>query len=491
MDGPQNSQTTAAGGTENTQLPTSSQAAERNTITVESLSRKRRASPYIVSQETNGSAISSDSISGSSLSCGDEESAKKARLLAEATGVAGAVNHVPAISHRATLDPSTLTLQAGTRGIVVLPGNPQGLRHQYILGSGSGLHGTNGLLCGQQPALGAQGLPSIHQAPSASTVLQLQAAQQSAAQVLPVANPQPQVAVSMTSAATTNFFTNTAGAPVSHQVINSAGKPVNMTYHTQKDTTFTKIFVGGLPYHTTDASLRKYFEQFGEIEEAVVITDRLTSCSKGYGFVTMADKTAAERACKDPNPVIDGRKANVNLAYIGAKPRGVQTAPAGAIVRQGTYAQYVQPLQQTVQQSPFGVSALYYNPSTAAYVTPGGVLVPGHPSFMQPTPLIDYGGAQYASQLAAASPFAQDVAASVGAVTQYPAVSAAVQAPQQLAHPGYATTYQAAAIPGASLPPGYAAVSSLQPPLATTPNPAYAHLTAQLQAGERLGLANQ
>lgn len=54
----------------------------------------------------------------------------------------------------------------------------------------------------------------------------------------------------------------------------------------QKDTTFTKIFVGGLPYHTTDASLRKYFEGFGDIEEAVVITDRQTGKSRGYGFVS-------------------------------------------------------------------------------------------------------------------------------------------------------------------------------------------------------------
>ncbi|KAK8751228.1 hypothetical protein OTU49_013558, partial [Cherax quadricarinatus] len=90
----------------------------------------------------------------------------------------------------------------------------------------------------------------------------------------------------------------------------------------QKDTTFTKIFVGGLPYHTTDKSLREHFEVYGEIEEAVVITDRQTGKSRGYGFVTMADKTGAERAIKEPNPVIDGRKANVNLAYLGAKPRG-------------------------------------------------------------------------------------------------------------------------------------------------------------------------
>jgi len=35
----------------------------------------------------------------------------------------------------------------------------------------------------------------------------------------------------------------------------------------------------------------------------------------------MTDKLSAECACKDPNPIIDGRKANVNLAYMGAKPR--------------------------------------------------------------------------------------------------------------------------------------------------------------------------
>lgn len=66
----------------------------------------------------------------------------------------------------------------------------------------------------------------------------------------------------------------------------------------QKDTTFTKIFVGGLPYHTTDASLRKYFEGFGDIEEAVVITDRQTGKSRGYGFVS----ARGARTCRCPSP---------------------------------------------------------------------------------------------------------------------------------------------------------------------------------------------
>jgi len=84
--------------------------------------------------------------------------------------------------------------------------------------------------------------------------------------------------------------------------------------------------VGGLPYHTTDKSLREHFEVYGDIEEAVVITDRSTGKSRGYGFVIMSNKEAAERACKEPNPIIDGRKANVNLAILGAKPRGNLTA---------------------------------------------------------------------------------------------------------------------------------------------------------------------
>lgn len=47
----------------------------------------------------------------------------------------------------------------------------------------------------------------------------------------------------------------------------------------------------------------------------------------------MTDRGAAERACKDPNPIIDGRKANVNLAYLGAKPRSLQTGETRRLQR--------------------------------------------------------------------------------------------------------------------------------------------------------------
>ncbi|CAM6086056.1 unnamed protein product [Calypogeia fissa] len=83
------------------------------------------------------------------------------------------------------------------------------------------------------------------------------------------------------------------------------------------DTTYTKVFVGGLAWETQRDTMRRHFEQFGDILEAVVITDKNTGRSKGYGFVTFRDAEAARRACLDATPIIDGRRANCNLASLG------------------------------------------------------------------------------------------------------------------------------------------------------------------------------
>ncbi|XP_059692020.1 RNA-binding protein 24 isoform X1 [Gavia stellata] len=239
---------------------------------------------------------------------------------------------------------------------------------------------------------------------------------------------------------------------------------------TQKDTTYTKIFVGGLPYHTTDSSLRKYFEVFGDIEEAVVITDRQTGKSRGYGFVsagargraggaagaggggsggaggrlpspvkvTMADRAAAERACKDPNPIIDGRKANVNLAYLGAKPR----------IMQPGFAFGVQQLHPALIQRPFGIPAHYVYPQ--AFVQPGVVIPHVQPAAAaaSTTPYIDYTGAAYAQYSAAAAAYEQyPYAASPAAAAGYVAAGGygyAVQQPITAAAPGTAAAAAAA-----------------------------------------------
>lgn len=52
------------------------------------------------------------------------------------------------------------------------------------------------------------------------------------------------------------------------------------------DTTLTKVFVGGLAWETQSHTLHSYFQHFGEILEAVVISDKNSGRSKGYGFVS-------------------------------------------------------------------------------------------------------------------------------------------------------------------------------------------------------------
>ncbi|XP_020593418.1 RNA-binding protein 24-like isoform X2 [Phalaenopsis equestris] len=127
------------------------------------------------------------------------------------------------------------------------------------------------------------------------------------------------------------------------------------------DTTFTKIFVGGLAWETQRETLRRYFEQFGEILEAVVITDKHTERSKGYGFVTFKDPNAAFLACLDPSPVIDGRRANCNLAFLGASHRPRQAT------NQFVTGRFWPPGGQAMASSAFRGSSLASLPTGAPY----------------------------------------------------------------------------------------------------------------------------
>lgn len=83
----------------------------------------------------------------------------------------------------------------------------------------------------------------------------------------------------------------------------------------------TRIFVGGLKFASEDHVLHDYFATFGKIKEAVVIRDRKTGLSKGYGFVTMLEDLPALKAIVEKSPKLDGRRCNVNLAYIGQKKK--------------------------------------------------------------------------------------------------------------------------------------------------------------------------
>ena len=76
-----------------------------------------------------------------------------------------------------------------------------------------------------------------------------------------------------------------------------------------------KLYVGGLPYSTSEDSLREYFSQAGAVQSATIITDKMSGRSKGFGFVEMGSEDEAKKAIemfhgKD----FEGRNLTVNEA---------------------------------------------------------------------------------------------------------------------------------------------------------------------------------
>ncbi len=76
-----------------------------------------------------------------------------------------------------------------------------------------------------------------------------------------------------------------------------------------------KLFVGGLSYETTDATLKEVFSQAGTVESAAVIIDKMSGRSKGFGFVEMSTEEESQKAVEMFNgKEIDGRNITVNEA---------------------------------------------------------------------------------------------------------------------------------------------------------------------------------
>ncbi|KRT78902.1 RNA binding protein, partial [Oryctes borbonicus] len=70
---------------------------------------------------------------------------------------------------------------------------------------------------------------------------------------------------------------------------------------------FRKLFIGGLDYRTTDDSLKKHFEQWGEIVDVVVMKDPKTKRSRGFGFITYSRAHMVDDAQNSRPHRVDGR----------------------------------------------------------------------------------------------------------------------------------------------------------------------------------------
>ncbi|MFQ5514587.1 MAG: RNA recognition motif domain-containing protein [Myxococcota bacterium] len=85
-----------------------------------------------------------------------------------------------------------------------------------------------------------------------------------------------------------------------------------------------RIYVGNLPFETSEAELREAFAEFGEVQSAAVITDRDTGRSRGFGFVEM-DDPSAQAAIEGMNGRdLGGRTLRVNEAQERRRTRAPQ-----------------------------------------------------------------------------------------------------------------------------------------------------------------------
>ncbi len=76
-----------------------------------------------------------------------------------------------------------------------------------------------------------------------------------------------------------------------------------------------KLFVGNLSFETTETDIRDAFERFGSVAEVVVVTDRMTQRSRGFGFVTMTANQEGQAAIDGLNgQALNGRNLTVNEA---------------------------------------------------------------------------------------------------------------------------------------------------------------------------------
>ena len=76
-----------------------------------------------------------------------------------------------------------------------------------------------------------------------------------------------------------------------------------------------KLYVGNLPFSTTNQDLSDIFGEIGAVESSNVIEDRETGRSRGFGFVEMANKEDGERAIEELNgKEFNGRELKVNEA---------------------------------------------------------------------------------------------------------------------------------------------------------------------------------
>eukprot|EP00045_Choanoeca_perplexa_P016307 m.218715 g.218715 ORF g.218715 m.218715 type:complete len:354 (-) comp17222_c0_seq1:3370-4431(-) len=237
----------------------------------------------------------------------------------------------------------------------------------------------------------------------------------------------------------------------------------------RQDTTLTKLFVGNIPYKTTQETLYRTFRVYGNLLEAVIIHDHQSGRSKGYGFVTFASAEAAQCALEAGAPIIDGRPSNCSLASANEGSRKPRPARGS-----GSRRRQSSPELLTEHQGP-----LFHLPSQ-----------PGQPQFATTMGPLSTLQSQYYTTTGSLDPY---MVYPMTMPVSYPAYQHyASLAPYYVPSPGYNGGYNGVTVPQPMPQPEHfehpsAAVSAMQTDAAsphyvwyTVPNP-QAHMISHVQ----------
>lgn len=116
-----------------------------------------------------------------------------------------------------------------------------------------------------------------------------------------------------------------------------------------------KIFVGGLSKDTTKEEFERYFEKYGEIVDAIVMTDRETGISRGFGFITFSDEKSADRVVSQAVHIISDKQVETKKAIPKNQMLGARSAFGG-----GNFP-------NTAYNNPYGTSASGYRRPQEAF----------------------------------------------------------------------------------------------------------------------------
>ncbi len=128
-----------------------------------------------------------------------------------------------------------------------------------------------------------------------------------------------------------------------------------------------KIFVGGVSQETSADEVKAYFQQFGKVEEAVMLMDQQTKRHRGFGFVTFENEDVVDRVCEIHFHTVKNKKVECKKAQ---PKEAVQAANTAAL------------LGKRVILNNLGIAA-----TTSGLVTAGGAPISGIPGITTPTQL--------------------------------------------------------------------------------------------------------